>query len=141
MYLIKLNNEEWMEAWLEKEAAYVTTREKLFALADHYVDDMNNPLSHAANEFMSSQVVTEPMLNEMLELTRLPYTTYERLITRGMERGELKKDSSSDVMHALIGLFNGLSVLYYEKDLEEIRRIYKKGLEILLTGMEEPAPR
>nr|WP_249435793.1 TetR/AcrR family transcriptional regulator [Paenibacillus sp. Marseille-Q4541] len=138
MYLIKLNNEEWMEAWMGKEAAYVTTREKLFALADHYVDDMNNPLSHAINEFMSSQVVTESMLNDMLELTRLPYITYEQLITRGMERGELKKDSSSDVMYVLTGLFNGMSMLYYEKDLEEIRRLYKKGLEILLAGMEAP---
>lgn len=138
MYLIKLNNEEWMEAWMEKEAAHETTREKLFALADHYVDDMNNPLSHAVNEFMSSQVVTEDMLNDMLEVTRLPYKTYEQLITRGMERGELKKDSPTDVMYVLNGLINGMSMLYYEKDLEEIRRIYRKGIDILLSGMEVP---
>ncbi|MEF3355567.1 TetR family transcriptional regulator C-terminal domain-containing protein [Paenibacillus sp. GYB006] len=138
MYLIKLNNEEWMEAWMAKEAAYVTTREKLFALADHYVDDMNNPLTHAVNEFMSSQVVTEDMLNDMLEVTRLPYKAYEQLIIRGMERGELKKDSSSDIMYVLNGLINGMSTLYFEKDLEEIRRLYKKGIEILLTGIEAP---
>ncbi|MBD7970223.1 TetR family transcriptional regulator [Paenibacillus sp. Sa2BVA9] len=139
MYLIKLNNEEWMEAWMAKEAAHETTQEKLFALADHYVDDMNNPLSHAVNEFMSSQVVTEDMLNDMLEVTRLPYKTYEQLITRGMERGELKKESPTDVMYVLNGLINGMSMLYYEKDLEEIRRIYKKGIEILLAGIEAPA--
>ncbi len=138
MYLIKLNNEEWMEAWMAKEVAHETTRDKLFALADHYVDDMNNPLTHAVNEFMSSQVVTEDMLNDMLEVTRLPYKTYEQLIIRGMERGELKKDSPKDVMYILNGLLNGMSMLYYEKDLEEIRRIYRKGIEILLAGMEMP---
>ena len=64
----------------------------------------------------------------MLSLIRIPYATYESIITKGMEDGELKPDDPQDVMHIIYGLFSGLTTLYYEKDLTDIRRIYHKGI-------------
>lgn len=137
MYLIKLNNEDWMDAWLDKESGYETAVDKLYGLADHYVDDLANPLNHAINEFVSGQVVSQEMLDEMLSLIRIPYATYESIITKGMEDGELKPDDPQDVMHIIYGLFSGLTTLYYEKDLTDIRRIYHKGMAGLLAGIQQ----
>ncbi|WP_405170108.1 TetR family transcriptional regulator C-terminal domain-containing protein [Paenibacillus sp. FSL H8-0280] len=137
MYLIKLNNEDWMDAWLDKESEYKTAIDKLYGLADHYVDDLANPLNHAINEFVSGQVVSQEMLDEMLSLIRIPYATYESIITKGMEDGELKPDDPQDVMHIIYGLFSGLTTLYYEKDLTDIRRIYHKGMAGLLAGIQQ----
>lgn len=137
MYLIKLNNEDWMNAWLDKESGYKTAIDKLYGLADHYVDDLANPLNHAINEFVSGQVVSQEMLDEMLSLIRIPYATYESIITKGMEDGELKTDDPQDVMHIIYGLFSGLTTLYYEKDLTDIRRIYHKGMASLLAGIQQ----
>ncbi|ETT29511.1 TetR family transcriptional regulator [Paenibacillus amylolyticus] len=137
MYLIKLNNEDWMDAWLDKESGYKTAIDKLYGLADHYVDDLANPLNHAINEFVSGQVVSQEMLDEMLSLIRIPYATYESIITKGMEDGELKPDDPQDVMHIIYGLFSGLTTLYYEKDLTDIRRIYHKGMASLLAGIQQ----
>ncbi|TDL70002.1 TetR family transcriptional regulator [Paenibacillus amylolyticus] len=137
MYLIKLNNEDWMDAWLDKESGYKTAIDKLYGLADHYVDDLANPLNHAINEFVSGQVVSQEMLDEMLSLIRIPYATYESIITKGMEDGELKQDDPQDVMHIIYGLFSGLTTLYYEKDLTDIRRIYHKGMASLLAGIQQ----
>ncbi|MCP1421905.1 AcrR family transcriptional regulator [Paenibacillus xylanexedens] len=137
MYLIKLNNEDWMDAWLDKESEYKTAKDKLYGLADHYVDDWANPLNHAINEFVSGQVVSQEMLDEMLSLIRIPYATYESIITKGMEDGELKPDDPQDVMHIIYGLFSGLTTLYYEKDLTDIRRIYHKGMASLLAGIQQ----
>ncbi|MCP1185524.1 TetR/AcrR family transcriptional regulator [Paenibacillus sp. 1781tsa1] len=137
MYLIKLNNEDWMDAWLDKESEYKTAIDKLYGLADHYVDDLANPLNHAINEFVSGQVVSQEMLDEMLSLIRIPYATYESIITKGMEAGELKPDDPQDVMHIIYGLFSGLTTLYYEKDLTDIRRIYHKGMASLLAGIQQ----
>ncbi|WP_413407964.1 TetR family transcriptional regulator C-terminal domain-containing protein [Paenibacillus amylolyticus] len=137
MYLIKLNNEDWMDAWLDKESGYETAIDKLYGLADHYVDDLANPLNHAINEFVSGQVVSQEMLDEMLSLIRIPYGTYESIITKGMEDGELKQDDPQDVMHIIYGLFSGLTTLYYEKDLTDIRRIYHKGMAGLLAGIQQ----
>ncbi|MCM3126809.1 TetR family transcriptional regulator C-terminal domain-containing protein [Paenibacillus provencensis] len=136
MFLIKLNNQEWMDSWLEKESQYETTVEKLYGLADHYVDDLANPLNHAINEFVSGQVVSQEMLDEMLSLIRIPYVTYERIIIQGIEREELKPSDPQDLMHIINGLFNGLGTLYYEKDLTEIRRLYKSGIASLLMGIQ-----
>ncbi|MEK4367616.1 TetR/AcrR family transcriptional regulator [Paenibacillus sp. FSL R5-0473] len=137
MYLIKLNNEDWMDAWLDKESGYKTAIDKLYGLADHYVDDLANPLNHAINEFVSGQVVSQEMLDEMLSLIRIPYATYESIITKGMKDGELKPDDPQDVMHIIYGLFSGLTTLYYEKDLTDIRRIYHKGMAGLLAGIQQ----
>jgi len=137
MYLIKLNNEDWMDAWLDKESGYETAVDKLYGLADHYVDDLANPLNHAINEFVSGQVVSQEMLDEMLSLIRIPYATYESIIAKGMEDGELKQDDPQDVMHIIYGLFSGLTTLYYEKDLADIRRIYHKGMASLLAGIQQ----
>lgn len=137
MYLIKLNNEDWMDAWLDKESGYKTAIDKLYGLADHYVDDLANPLNHAINEFVSGQVVSQEMLDEMLSLIRIPYATYESIITKGMEDRELKPDDPQDVMHIIYGLFSGLTTLYYEKDLTDIRRIYHKGMAGLLAGIQQ----
>lgn len=137
MYLIKLNNEEWMDSWLEKEHQYETSVDKLYGLADHYVDDLGNPLNHSINEFVSGQVVSQEMLDEMLSLIRIPYMTYERIISKGIEDGELKPEDPQDLMHIINGLFNGLSTLYYEKDLTDIRRLYKKGIASMLVGIQQ----
>lgn len=137
MYLIKLNNEDWMNEWLEKESRYKTAVEKLYGLADHYVDDMANPLNHAINEFVSGQVVSKEMMDDMLSLIRIPYATYECIISEGIRDGELKDESPQDLMHIIYGLFNGLSTLYFEKDLDEIRRLYHIGISSVLTGIKQ----
>ena len=54
-----------------------------------------------------------------------------------MEDGELKPDDPQDVMHIINGLFNGLTTLYYEKDLTDIRRLYRKGIASLLAGIQQ----
>lgn len=136
MFLIKLNNQEWMDSWQEKESQYETTVEKLYGLADHYVDDLANPLNHAINEFVSGQVVSQDVLDEMLSLIRIPYVTYERIIIQGIEREELMPSDPQDLMYIINGLFNGLGTLYYEKDLSDIRRLYKLGIANLLTGIQ-----
>ncbi|QKG85838.1 TetR family transcriptional regulator [Kroppenstedtia pulmonis] len=136
MHLIKLNNEEWINSWLEKEHRYETTVDKLYGLADHYVDDLANPLNHAINEFVMGQDISQEMLDDMLSLIRIPYITYEKIILQGIERGELKMEEPEDLMYIINGLFNGLSTLYYEKDLEDIRRLYKKGIATILTGIQ-----
>ncbi|MCM3785098.1 TetR/AcrR family transcriptional regulator [Neobacillus mesonae] len=136
IHLIKLNNEEWVEAWHKKEEQYDTVIQKLYALADHYVDDMDTPLTNASNEFASSQGLGDDLMEEILSILRLPYVMYEELIIEGMERGELRKDNPNDVMYIVQGLMAGLSTLFFEKDMIELRRLYKKGIDTLLVGIK-----
>ena len=54
----------WMLGWT-KNLGTKHLIDKLYGLADHYVDDLANPLNHAINEFVSGQVVSQEMLDEM----------------------------------------------------------------------------
>ncbi len=137
MYLIKLNTQEWMDSWREIEGKYETATEKLFALADHYVDDLTNPLNHAINEFMTGQVVSQQILDEMLALIEMPYTLYEQIIKEGIKRGEFKPTNLESIKYVVIGLFNGLSTFYFTKELDELRRLYKDAVDLILQGIQK----
>jgi AcrR family transcriptional regulator len=137
LYLIKLNTQEWMDSWRKIEGKYKTATEKLYALADHYVDDLTNPLNHAINEFMTGQVVSQQILDEMLTLIEMPYTLYEQIIKEGIERGEFKPTNPESVKYVVIGLFNGLSTFYFTKELDELRRLYKDAVDLILQGIQK----
>ncbi|WP_036709229.1 TetR/AcrR family transcriptional regulator [Paenibacillus pinihumi] len=136
MYLIKLSYEEWIASWHAKEEQYTTSIEKLYGLADHYVDDMENPLHNAINEFVSGQSISAEMMEEMLAIIRIPYTTCKNIIIQGMEQRELKKQNPDDLMYIINSLLNGLSTLYYELEFTEIRRLYRAGIATILSGIQ-----
>ena len=137
MYLNKLNTEEWMDSWRDIEKKYKTATDKLYALADHYVDDLTNPLNHAINEFITGQVVSQQILDEMLELIELPYKLYERIIEEGIERGEFKPANPESLKYVIVGMFNGLSTFYFTKELDELRQMYKDAVDTLLQGIQK----
>lgn len=137
MYLNKLNTEEWMDSWRDIEKKYKTATDKLYALADHYVDDLTNPLNHAINEFITGQVVSQQILDEMLELIELPYKLYERIIEEGIERGEFKPANPESLKYVIVGMFNGLSAFYFTKELDELRQMYKDAVDTLLQGIQK----
>lgn len=137
MFLIRINNEEWIDSWQEIEQQYETAIDKLSGLADYYVDDLASPLNHAINEFLSAQVVSKEMMDEMLSLIRLPYKTYENIIMQGIEQGELKPGDPRELMYIINGLFNGLSTLYFEMEIDELRQLFHKGLRVILQGIQQ----
>ncbi|MFD3448209.1 TetR family transcriptional regulator C-terminal domain-containing protein [Microbacteriaceae bacterium 4G12] len=135
LYLIKQNMNEWITTWYNTEKQYETSTAKLYGLAQHFVEDFENPLMKTVDEFISSQVVSQEGLENILELTRAPYGMYEEILREGMENGEFQQENSRDMMYILNGLLGGLGTLYYETDIEEIKRLYKKAIDVLLYGI------
>ncbi|CEX16658.1 hypothetical protein NYY93_25800, partial [Acinetobacter baumannii] len=82
-----------------------------------------------------SQVVSKEILEELLALTRESYVMFEKLIEAGIQSGEFREDNTRDLMYIVNGLLSGLGVLYYELDYKELKRIYKKAIDVLLKGM------
>lgn len=133
--VIRLKTEEWNDSWMEKVQLCSTTAEKLYALAEHYAEDFENPLMNAANEFMTSQVIDAHMMEELLSLLRSSYHLYEKVLEAGMLSGELKSDNTRDMMLILQGLLGGLGTLYYETSIEEIKRLYRRSIDVFLFGV------
>ncbi|PEA54138.1 TetR family transcriptional regulator [Bacillus pseudomycoides] len=135
LFVVKQHTYDWLEKWAEKEKQYQTSTEKLYGLAEYYVEDVQNPISSTIEEFLTSQVVRKDIMDEMIALTRESYSIFKKLVEEGMASGEFRQDDVNDLMYVVNGLLAGLGPLYYEMNVEEMKRIYKKAIDVLLQGM------
>ncbi|MEI4831753.1 TetR family transcriptional regulator C-terminal domain-containing protein [Bacillus sp. FJAT-53711] len=135
LFVVKQHTYDWLEKWAEKEKQYYTSTEKLYGLAEYYVEDVQNPISSTIEEFLTSQVVRKDIMDEMIALTRESYSIFKKLVEEGMASGEFRQDDVNDLMYVVNGLLAGLGPLYYEMNAEEMKRIYKKAIDVLLQGM------
>ncbi|UOY91669.1 TetR/AcrR family transcriptional regulator [Ectobacillus sp. JY-23] len=135
LFLVKMHIQDWMLAWAEKEATIATSTEKLYALAEHFAEDFENPLMKVMDEFIMSQAVSQDTLHDMLMWNRASHDMYKELIIEGIERGEFKNDQPEDVMYILQGTLSGLGTLYFELEAEQVKRLYKRSIDLLLTGI------
>lgn len=137
LYLLELSMQEWIEAWKHMEGKCDSAQAKLYALADHFVEDFQNPLMKAAEEFMGSQSADEEVLAKLLELTKAPHPVFIGILEEGMRSGEFAEDDLGDLSYIVHGLLGGLGTAYYEKNKDELRKLYRKGIDVLLNGIKK----
>ncbi|OVE53228.1 TetR family transcriptional regulator, partial [Chryseobacterium mucoviscidosis] len=79
---------EWEENWAAKEHLYHTSTEKIYGLAEQLIlDDMNHPLTKAADEFFTG----EKKENDIEERIALMFERHiqfnKQLVEQGIESG------------------------------------------------------
>lgn len=135
LFVVKQHTYDWLEKWEEKEKQYETNKEKLYGLAEFFAEDAQSPIFSTVEEFVTSQVVGKEIMDEMISLSRESYRIFKMLIEEGMASGEFRQDDANDLMYILNSLLSGLGTLYYEVDETEMKRIYKKAIDVLLKGI------
>jgi AcrR family transcriptional regulator len=129
---------EWIQCWEVKEKHYQTATEKLYGVADHYIESFQNPLTKVAEEFSFTQPMEKDIKDMMLSLMKAPWKIYEKIIREGMETGEFIQDHIEDLTMILSRLLDGMVVLYYEKySMEKIKEKYNKAISIFLRGIKK----
>ncbi|GIP54495.1 TetR/AcrR family transcriptional regulator [Paenibacillus vini] len=137
LYLIDEWDREWEEKWQEKEPLYKTTTEKLYGFAELLVhDDLNHPLTKAADEFFNSDKTTE-VEERVGELVDRHLQWNQRLIQQGIDNGEFRKGSAKEHAVILESLLIGLSQMSRKKSPEEILELYKQAMKVLLYGIAD----
>ncbi|MGE7781594.1 TetR family transcriptional regulator C-terminal domain-containing protein [Peribacillus sp. NPDC097264] len=138
LYIVENNADEWKRAWNIKQQNYRTSVEKLYALADHYLEDLQSPLIKAAEEFGGSETADPEIFAHILEIYRSQYyDTYEAVIDQGIKEGAFIEDNPKDLMYILFGMHAGLNATYYEMEFPEIRRLYHKSVDVFLKGISK----
>lgn len=128
---------EWEEKWQEKEPLYKTTTEKLYGFAELLVhDDLNHPLTKAADEFFNSDKTTE-VEERVGELVDRHLQWNQRLIQQGIDNGEFRQGSAKEHAVILESLLIGLSQMSRKKSPEEILELYKQAMKVLLYGIAD----
>ncbi|MBO9610824.1 MAG: TetR family transcriptional regulator [Paenibacillaceae bacterium] len=135
LYILELTMLEWVNKWSTIAAPLLTATDKLYALAEHFASDFQNPLIKAAEEFSGSEAADPDVLARLLEITRIHYPIFRQLLEDGMESGEFARMDVDELMYIVLGLMGGLGVAYYELGAERIAPLYRKSIEVLLRGI------
>lgn len=133
--LLAKQNQEWMEAWHDKKAKYGSFEEKLYGIADHMVDDFQNPLTKVAEEFYINQPNDNTLLNKLLAILQGPRALYLEILEEGADQGIISPEDIEEVSVIFGSLLDGLSTTFYERSQEELRMLYRKGVSIFLQGV------
>lgn len=133
--LLAKQNQEWMESWDEKKARFVSFEEKLYGIAEHMVDDFQNPLTKIAEEFYINQPENKSLLSEMLAIVHGPRRLYREILTEGAQEGRIPAEDVDEISVVFGSLLDGMSVSYFERSQEELRELYRRGVTYFLHGV------
>jgi len=130
---------QWNEDWERIRTAIGPTEEQLYALAEHYANDFQNPLLKALEEYARSRVITEEIVERMLRINDASSQACREVLRQGMERGEIAEWELDRLVVLVSSLLEGLSKIYYsfERDKEQdlVRQHYRDAIRFALDGI------
>ena len=108
------------------KARYASFEEKLYGIADHMVDDFQNPLTKIAEEFYINQPENKTILGELLAILQGPRTLYREILAEGVSEGRIPAEDVEEISIIFASLLDGMSVSHFERSQEESRQLYRK---------------
>lgn len=137
LYLLDEWDLEWERKWREKENSYHTTVDKLFGIAEQMVlDDLNHPLTKAADEFFNNEEKTNEVDERMAVMVDRHLLFNKELLQEGINSGEFKDDNVERLAIVFEGLFMGLGQMSRRKNKpEEALLLYHAAVKVFLYGV------
>jgi AcrR family transcriptional regulator len=127
---------EWVEQWESQKKNYSTTIEQLHGIAKHFVvNDYNHPLTNVANEFFSQEKSNTLVQNQLYKTINLRISYSQKLLSEGMQSGELKADDSLLLAKVFDTLLYGLNNTCRDLSMEETLSLYEKAINSFLYGI------
>ncbi len=139
LHVVEEDNEQWRREWEKKRATLATIEDQLFALAEHYANDIQNPLIKTMEEFARSRVMTADIVERLVRASNESSQACRDLLREGMESGELVPADLDRQVILVSSMLEGLGKLYYmvdrEREQEKVGEYYREAVNLLLNGM------
>lgn len=140
LYLMDEWDREWIAKWQEKEHRYVTATEKMYGFAEQMVsEDLNHPLTKAADEFFVGNDKTCEVEDRLAEMVAGHLAFNRTLIQEGIDSGEFRNGDAAGLALVLEALVVGLSQMSRRSSLQQALATYRLAIEVFLHGIAEPA--
>jgi len=128
-------DQEWEVKWKEKATQYKTSIEKLYGIAEDLIlDDLNHPLTKAADEFFNTEEITPEAEERIAQMVARHLVFYQEFIREGIARGEFKSLNVEYMAIILESLTFGLNQMSRKSSLEEKLSLYRLAIQIVLHG-------
>lgn len=136
LYLIDEWDLEWERNWKERESLYKTTRDKLFGIAEQIIlDDLNHPLTKAADEFFNSEEKGSDIEERIDEMVKRHVEFNRELLQKGIDEGEFSPKNAEQLAVILEGLFVGMSRMSRKMNTENALQLYHSAIDVFLNGI------
>ncbi len=138
LYLIEEWDREWELNWEQSEHLYITTREKLYAVAEQLAtDDLNHPLTKAADEFFHNEEKTSEVESRVAEMNGKHLAFNQKLLQQGIDSGEFKPGDAERLAVVLEAIFFGANQLSRSLAPDKTVALYRDAVTVFLNGVAE----
>jgi AcrR family transcriptional regulator len=139
LYVVEEDTALWLQAWEDKKTEIMGAQERLYALAEHYANDFQNPLIRALEEFSRSRAHPEDITKRLALLYEAASHACRDLLKEGMDTGDFIKGDLEDYVIIVNGMLEGIGRVseysIHEKTADDIRKYYREAVRLLLQGI------
>ncbi|GIO62500.1 TetR/AcrR family transcriptional regulator [Paenibacillus cineris] len=136
LHLLEEWDREWELNWEQNEHLYKTTTEKLYAVAEQLAaDDLNHPLTKAADEFFHNEEKTSEVEFRMAEMKVKHLAFNQNLLQEGIDRGEFMPGDAERLAAVLEAIFFGANQLSRRLNPEKTTLLYRDAVTVFLNGV------
>jgi AcrR family transcriptional regulator len=139
LYVVEEDTAQWLQAWEDKKKETVGVEERLYALAEHYANDFQNPLIRALEEFSRSRAHPEDVTKRLVLLYEAASHACRDLLKEGMDTGYFIKGDLEDYVIIVNGMLEGIGRVseysMHEKTSDDIKKYYRESVRLLLRGI------
>jgi len=136
LYLLDEWDRDWIAKWREKEHLYTTATEKMYGFAEQMVrEDLNHPLTKAADEFFIGDDKTCEVEDRLAEMVGEHLSFNRTLIQQGIDRGEFRENDVQGLALVLEALVIGLSQVSRRANLTQALETYRLAIQVFLHGI------
>lgn len=143
LFVIEEDSEHWQNEWNNKRATLNGIEEQMYALAEHYANDFQNPLLKAMEEFSRSRVITDDVFERVLRISNNSSQACRDVLREGMESGDFAEADLDQQVLIVSSMFEGLGKIYYlvdrEQEQDKVRDYYEKAVRLMLDGIRAKA--
>ncbi|MEW4369182.1 TetR/AcrR family transcriptional regulator [Paenibacillus kandeliae] len=136
LYLLNEWDREWYEKWHELLPGYPTVTAKIYGLAQQIVqEDLNHPLTRAADEFFSNDEHKGEVEEKMASMMEEHLQFNRQLIQEGIDSGEFHIGDVDKKAVVLECLLAGLNQICRKQPAETVLEHYRFAVQTFLYGI------
>ncbi|MDP4097069.1 TetR/AcrR family transcriptional regulator [Paenibacillus sp. P96] len=136
LYLMEEWDREWSLNWSQNVHLYKTTADKLYGMAEQLAsDDLNHPLTKAADEFFHNEEKTSEVESRMAKMMADHLEFNQKLLQEGIDSGEFCPNHAERLAVILEALLFGASQLSRNLTPDKTRMLYQDAITVFLNGM------
>jgi len=135
MYILELYVHDWITKWNEKSFKISTAKEKLYLLAELFASDFESPLTRATSEFAGSESADPGVKEKLDELNKMYFPVVQEVIQEGINNKEFKSFDINEAAIISYGFLAGVGAICHTLNNAEISYMYRKAVDLFLSGI------